>query len=318
MPSFSPAKDVPSLKGKVCLVTGANSGLGEATLTALAQHEPAVLYLAARSHTKAEAALSRVKASSSAAASANIQILDLDLASLASVKAAAARVTSEVDRLDVLQLNAGIAMVPNSITNEGYEVHMGTNYVGHALLTQLLMPVMLKTATLPDADVRIVSMSSVAHKMFASRTGIFFDELKTEMKTHPSYELYGQACLAKVLFGYELAKRYPQITTTSMHPGTVKSNIWTGAKGINSWFASIVIKPLVALTGVTNEEGAKNQLWCQVSKEVDNGRYYEPIGKAGKEGPLSRDDAMSKKLWQWTEKELLAHGAPGWPDRKSA
>jgi NAD(P)-dependent dehydrogenase (short-subunit alcohol dehydrogenase family) len=314
MPKFAPAKDIPNLQGKVCLVTGANSGLGEATLAALARHEPATLYLAARSHAKAEAALSRVRATSAAAAAADIRILDLDLASFDSIKAAAARVKSEVDRLDILQLNAGVAMIPHSTTREGYEVQFGTNYLGHALLTQLLMPLLIQTTQLPGgADVRTVSMSSVGHKLFAAKEGIFFDELKTDMKSHSGSELYGQANLAKTLFAYELAKRYPQITSSSLHPGTVKSNVWAGEKGVNTLINYLIVKPLVALTGVSNEEGARTQLWCTFSNEVENGRYYEPVGKAGKDGPLSRDDALSAKLWEWTDKELQAHGAPGWP-----
>ncbi|KAJ9606760.1 hypothetical protein H2200_008769 [Cladophialophora chaetospira] len=311
--TFDPERDIPSLKGKVCLVTGANSGLGEATVAALARHEPAKVYLAARSRDKAETALSRIKATSPAAKVADIQILDLDLASFDSVKKAAARVNAEVGRLDVLQLNAGVAVIPQSTTKEGYEIQFGTNYLGQALLTQLLMPLLLKTAGLPGADVRIVSMSSVGHKNFAPRKGILFDELKTDMGTHSGAELYGQAKLAKTLFAYELAKRYPQITSTSLHPGTVKSNIWSGEKRFNILLNNLIIKPLVALTGVSNEEGAKTQLWCSFSKDVENGRYYEPIGKAGKDGPLSRDDDLSRKLWEWTDRELQEHGTPGWP-----
>ncbi|EXJ58751.1 hypothetical protein A1O7_06181 [Cladophialophora yegresii CBS 114405] len=313
MPKFDPAKDIPNLQGKVCLVTGANSGLGEATVAALAQHGPATLYLAARSHSKAEAALSRIRATSAAAASANIQILDLDLASFHSIKAAAARVQSEVPRLDVLHLNAGVAMIPHTTTREGYEVQFGTNYLGHALLTQLLMSLLVATTRIPGADVRIVSMSSVGHKYFAPKPGIFFDELKTEMRTHSGAELYGSANLAKTLFAYELAKRYPRITACSLHPGTVKSNVWGGEKGVNVLVNYLVVKPLVALTGVSNEEGAKTQLWCSFSKQLESGRYYEPVGKAGKDGPLSRDDELARRLWEWTDKELQAHGAPGWP-----
>ncbi len=310
---FDPVRDIPSLIGKVCLVTGANSGLGEATVAALARHEPARIYLAARSHDKAEAALLRIRATSTEARTAKISILDLDLASFESVKAAAARVNKEVDRLDILQLNAGVAMIPHSTTKEGFEVQFGTNYVGQALLTQLVMPLLLKTARLPDADVRIASISSVGHKTFASKKGILFDEIKTDMKSHSPAELYGQATLGKVLFAYELAKRYPQITSTSMHPGTVKSNIWGGEKGMNIVLNYLVVKPLVALTGVSNEEGAKTQLWCSFSKDVENGRYYEPVGRAGREGPLSRNDEISRKLWEWTETALQAHGSSGWP-----
>ena len=313
MVNFNPAKDIPSLAGKVCLVTGANSGLGEATATALAQHQPATLYLAARSLEKAEAAVARIKATSPAASSANIKILQLDLASFESVKAAAAKVKSEVTRLDQLQLNAGIAMVPHATTKEGYEIQFGTNYLGHALLTQLLMPLLVETAALPDTDVRIVSMSSAAHKLFASKQGVIFDELKSPMTSHGSPELYGQTNLCKTLFAAELAKRYPQITSSSMHPGTVKSNIWSHETTLNVLLSWLVIKPLVYLTAVSNEEGAKNQLWCGTSKEVENGRYYEPVGKVGKDGPLSRNMDLARKLWEWTDGELKANGGKGWP-----
>jgi NAD(P)-dependent dehydrogenase (short-subunit alcohol dehydrogenase family) len=155
MPKFNPLHDIPNLAGKVCLVTGGSSGLGEATIKALAQHKPDKVYLAARSIQKANAALLRIKESSPAARSANIEILDMDLASYDSIKNAAARINKEVPRLDIVHLNAGVAMVPAALTKDGYEVQFGTNYMGHALLTQLLMPKLLQTASLPGADVRV-------------------------------------------------------------------------------------------------------------------------------------------------------------------
>jgi NAD(P)-dependent dehydrogenase (short-subunit alcohol dehydrogenase family) len=311
----SPTTTSISNMRKVLKYLGTYSGLGEATVAALAAHKPAKIYLAARSRSKAEAAISRIRATSAAAASANIDILDLDLASFESVKAAAARVNSEVDRLDILQLNGGIGMTPNNTSQDGYELQFGTNYMGHALLTQLLMPKLLATAKLHDADVRIVSMSSVGHRRFAPEAGILFDDLKTEMKTHSGSELYGQVMLAKVLFARELAKRFPQITSSSLHPGTVKTNVWGGDKGVNWWILNLIVKPLVALTGISSEEGAKTQLWCSFSKDVNNGSYYEPIGIAGKGSKLSRNDKLSRKLWEWTERELEAHASSSWPSR---
>lgn len=312
MSSFDPLTDIPDLNGKVCLVTGANSGLGEATVAALAAHRPAKIYLAARSRSKAEGALERIRATSPEASNTDICILDLDLASFDSVKAAAARVNAEVDRLDILQLNGGIAMLPNDTTKDGFELQFGTNYLGHALLTQLLMPTLLATAHLPGADVRIVSMSSVGHKHFATKEGIHFDELRTLMETQNGSTLYAQAMLAKILFCRELARRYPQITSSSLHPGTVLSNVWNGVTNA-SWFTRLLFAVVVPFAGVSNEEGAKTQLWCSFSQDVDNGAYYEPIGKAGQDSPLSRDPELARKLWDWTEKTLGEYGAPGWP-----
>ncbi|KAM0330231.1 hypothetical protein ACHAQA_004407 [Verticillium albo-atrum] len=313
MHSFNPQKDIPNLAGKVFLVTGGNSGLGEATIAAIAQHNPAKIYLGARSVAKAKEAITRIRAASPEAASANIEILELDLASLKSVEAAASRLNSSTDRLDVLQLSGGIAMPPHDTTKDGYEVQLGVNYMGHAMLTQLLAPKLLATAKLPGADVRIVSISSVAHKVFAPKAGILFDELKTDMSGHSGRELYGQSMLAKALFTHELAKRYPQITSSSLHPGTVKSSVWGGDKDVNWLVNKLLVKPLVALTGVSVEEGVKTQLWCSFSKDVQSGNYYEPVGKVGQEGKLTRDDVLSERLWKWTEEELRVSGAAGWP-----
>ena len=301
--TFDPDRDIPDLHEKVCLVTGGNSGLGEATIKALAKHHPKKLYLAARSRTKAEDALQRIKASSEVAASANIEILDLDLASLKSVKMAAARINTEVDRLDILQLNGGIAMIPPDTTKDGYEIQFGTNYLGHALLTHLLMPKLLATAAMPGADVRVVCMSSVGHHSTVNE-GICFEKLKTNMGAEGGRKLYGQAMVAKCLFAYELAKRYPEITSSSLHPGTVKTAVWGGDKDLIWLVRKMLIDPFVALTGVSEDEGAKTQLWCSFSQDVKSGYYYEPVGKGGKESKFARDDVLSRRLWDWTEKEL--------------
>ncbi|OKL62664.1 hypothetical protein UA08_01178 [Talaromyces atroroseus] len=315
MPRFNPLTDIPDLAGRVCLVTGASSGLGEQTVAQIAQHNPAKIYLAARNRGRAEAAMKRIKATFPAAATSAIEILDLDLASFESIKAAAFRVNKEVDRLDILQLNGGIAVTPHASTQDGYEIQFGTNYLGHALLTQLLMPKLLATTRLPDADVRIVSMSSVGHKSFSAKDGLLFDQLKSDIKTTSGSRLYGQAMLSKALFAFELAKRYPQITSSSLHPGTVKTRVWSGDKDFNPILRYLVINPLVLLSGVSVKEGAKTQLWCSFGKDVRNGAYYEPVGKVGKESALARDAELSRKLWDWTETELKTHGAPGWPEK---
>lgn len=260
MSNFNPQQDIPDLKGKVCLITGGSSGLGEAVVTALAQHNPGKLYLAARSRAKAEAAILRIRASSPAARSANIEILDLDLASFDSVTAAANRISREIDRLDLLQLSAGIGMTLHDTTKDGYEVQFGTNYMGHALLTQLLMPKLLSTVARPNADVRIVSISSTAHKRLAPKAGVLFDELKSDMKGHGGPELYGQAMLTKILFAKELAKRYPTITSTSAHPGLTKTSVWGGEKDVNWLVWNLVAMSFVSIVGVSKEEGAKTQL----------------------------------------------------------
>ncbi|KAK6221924.1 hypothetical protein LQW54_001144 [Pestalotiopsis sp. IQ-011] len=294
-PNFDPSVDIPNLDNRVCLVVGGTSGLGEATAVALARHHPKKLYLTARSRAKSDSTVARIRASSEAAEAANIEIIDLDLSSFESVREA-----------------AGVSLLPHAISTNGYEIQFATNYLGHALLTQLLMPKLLYTATLPGSDVRIISMSSRSHKTWSPQEGILFDELKSPMARRSAFALYGQSTLAKTLFAHQLAKRYPKITSVSLHPGGVKTNVFEGEKGVNWLLYNLVIKPVVLLTGTTPEEGAKTQLWCSVSPDVENGEYYEPVGVLGREGTLTKNDNLSEMLWNWTDKELKASGFSGW------
>ena len=273
------------------------------------KHNPAKVYLAARSKARATEATERIR---STAPDANIEFLELDLASLQSVKSAADRFNAESQRLDLLFLNGGIAATPYAVTEAGYEKQFGTNYLGHALLTQLLMPKLLKTAKEPGADVRVISMSSVGHKSFAPAGGFDFKAIKTDMHEQSGLKIYGQSMLAKTLFAYSLAKRYPQLTTSSLHPGMVRTGVWYGEK--SNPILIMALRPVLRLMGISPEEGARTQLWCGFSKSVKSGSYYEPVGKAGQEGKLSRDDGCAAKLWDWTTEELQQHGGSGWPE----
>lgn len=158
-----------------------------------------------------------------------------------------------------------------------------------------------------------VSISTGVHKVFVPKEGVIFDDLHSSMEKTGGPALYGQAGLAKILITRRLAKMYPKITFSSVHPGGVKSNVYSGTKNVNWFFYNCVLKPMVALRGVTPDEGAKTQLWCSFSKDVVNGSYYEPIGEIDKESELAKDNALASKLWDWTDKELLAQGESGWP-----
>ncbi|KAF2093488.1 NAD(P)-binding protein [Rhizodiscina lignyota] len=303
-PTFHPDTDIPDLAGKVFLVTGGNAGLGKETVLRLAKHNPRNIFLAARDKMKADEAIRDIKKD---APNATITHLSLDLASLKSVRAAAETVISTTDRLDELINNAGVMAVPAAVTQEGYEIQFGTNHIGHFLLTKLLLPLLQRTAALPDSDVRIVNLSSGGH-MHPPWSGILFDgSLEGTMEAYNTFVRYGQSKLANILHVRELAKRYPTIKAIAVHPGGVNTNLsvtfqknhpWVGIPG--AYLQSFVLK--------TAEQGALTQLWAATSPDAVSGKYYVPVARENSGSAYSRNPEMAAKLWDWTEEQLAKHG----------
>ncbi|KAL5612147.1 hypothetical protein BROUX41_000309 [Berkeleyomyces rouxiae] len=295
---FNAATDIPSLKGKVVLVTGGNIGLGKQTVLELAAHEPKSIWVACRDATKAENAIADIKA---AVPAVNVQYLKLDLASFDSVRAAAKAFSAAEERLDILILNAGIMATPPALTKDGYECQFGTNHMGHALLTKLLLPTLVKTAAEPNADVRVVSLASAGHAL--SYSGIDFESLKQPgANATAAYTRYGQSKLANILFARQLAVAYPQIKAVSVHPGIVRTNLMNGTTG-TFWLVHRVTS-LANNLFTPVEQGVLNQLWAATAKDVINGEYYTPVGVLGGGSASANDIELAKKLWDWTEKEL--------------
>ena len=300
--NFDPDKDIPDLAHKVIIVTGGNSGCGKETVLRLAKHNPECIHLAARTKAKYNHAMKDIAAM---APNANVKFLELDLASLESVKKATESFLAENDRLDILINNAGIMAHPHGLTKEGYEIQFGTNHMGHAFLTQLLLPIMQRTASQPTSDVRIINVSSFAHN-FALSTGICFGELKTDMRSWNTSRLYGQSKLANILHARELSRRYPDILSVSLHPGRVETNLGN-VMSQTSTFNRKLMRYSDWLSGVLCvQDGALTQLWAAIWKrdEVQTGTYYMPCGKEKAGSKLSNDLGLAKKLWEWTEKEF--------------
>lgn len=318
---FDPSKDIPDLTGKVIIVTGGTNGLGLQSALEFARHGPAHIYIGARNVAKGQDAVESIRSRLEAEKKVvpPITVVDMDLASLDSVRAAALKLRAELPRLDILMLNAGIMAVPPGLTKDGFEIQFGTNHVGHFLLTQLLMPVLERTAAMEGSDVRIVVVSSYGHTAYAPAKGIDFDSLRSADKYTPSdanhpnaktenlgpYGRYGQSKLANVLFALSLTKRHPKITSMSLHPGVVSTGLLPGATATPPLIR--VIGGLVQRLGLltTVEEGVKCQLWCAVGEGVKRGTFYMPIGVTGGEHKKwGKDEELAEKLWTWSEEAV--------------
>lgn len=289
--------NVPSQKGQIAVVTGANTGLGYETALALAQKEAKVI-LACRNTTKAENAKSKMLQT---APDADIEVLQLDLSKLSSVRAAAKSYQSKYNRLDLLINNAGVMMPPYTLTEDGFELQFGVNHLGHFLFTGLLLDMILKT---PNA--RIVSLSSIAHK-----SGIInFDDLQSEKKYSAS-KAYGQSKLACLMFAYELQRKlekagYQSTISVAAHPGVSPTEL---IRHMPKWLVSILSATIGRLVTHPPEEGAKPTLMAALDSNVDGGNYFGPTGfnemkgDAGKvdSTDLSKDKAVAEQLWTVSE-----------------
>ena len=314
-------EDIPNLASKVIFITGGmalcfnmviqsrltssvgTAGLGRELIIVLARHNPEHIYFSGRNCASAESLIGETKATNP---NVKVTFLECDLASLDSVERAAKRFTSASQRLDILMCNAGVMALPPGLTKDGYEIHFGTNHLGHALLIKLLLPTMLRTADTPNSDVRIVCLSSLAY-LGHPLSGIAFKDLRTtqDMIVGGLWIRYGQSKLANILYAAELARRYPQITSVSIHPGTYSTGLIQNLAPLK--------KALVYVTNLGNvktpADGVWNQLWAATGNraEITNGEFYEPVGAPGRHDSKSKSQALANELWEWTEKELQGY-----------
>lgn len=288
--------NIPSQKGRIAIVTGANIGLGYETALGLAKKEMTVI-LACRNEKKAAAAKQDILKE---VPSANIDILQIDLSKLDSVRTFAKNYLSKYTQLDLLINNAGVMVPPFSLTEDGFELQMAANYFGHFLLTGLLLDAVLAT---PNS--RIVSLSSIAH-----RSGkINFDDLQSKKK-YSAFQAYSQSKLACLMYGYELQRRLDAAGQTSTistiaHPGASNTNL---AQHLPKW-AVTLFSVLAPLFSHSAKAGAQPTLWAALG-EAKGGDYFGPTsfremkGKAGKVSstPLSKDKEIAQRLWEVSEK----------------
>ncbi|KAL1883247.1 hypothetical protein Daus18300_000305 [Diaporthe australafricana] len=300
---FDLERDVPKLTGKVLLITGGTNGLGAAAAKMLASRNPAKIYITGRNEAAAQKTIAGIKASEVDGSDTILEWIRCDHASLVSVKEAADKILANESRLDVLMANAGIMAHPPGLTADGFELHFGINHVAHALLIRKLLPLLQKTAEL-HGEARIIPVSSLA-LVLAPQGGIVFGDLKTtqEYWVLAKWQRYAQSKLANLLYGRELARRFPEVLTIVADPGPSNTGLVT-----NLGFLDKMIVHLGNINKFLDEgQGHWNQVWAVgvPKNKAISGEMYEPVGIPTKSyTSWCLDEELAARLWDWTEEEI--------------
>lgn len=262
------AADVGDQSGRIAVITGASSGLGLETARILAQHGARVV-LAGRDQARTAAGAEAIRASHPSAA---VETAQLDLASLESVRSAAADLRARFPRLDLLINNAGVMMPPYSLTKDGFELQFGTNHLGHFALTGLLMSSLL---AVPGS--RVVTVSSNGHR--AGRMN--FADLQSS-RHYQKFAAYGRSKLANLMFTYELQRRLAaaraQTIALAAHPGTARTELTRHLGGLSRWAMGPQLGVLNSWWVQDGSMGALPTLRAATDPEAIGGTYYGPDG----------------------------------------
>lgn len=290
------ASNIPDQHGRVAVITGANSGVGFATAKMLAQHGATVV-LACRDHHKAADAQRRIH---QAVPGADLVILDIDLASLDSVRRAAEQLHHAYERVDLLVNNAGLGWLPKTRTSDGFELTLATNHLGHFALTGQLIDLLLDT---PGS--RVVAVTSPAHR----QAKLNLDDLQGEHR-YNKQAAYSQSKLANLLFAYELQRRLEGIDAQTIalaaHPGGARTNFNRNLprpfRGPNYGLFYPLSHPA--------DVGALAILRAATDPNARGGDYYAPNRlrefkghpEARRSSPTSYDQDLQRHLWEASER----------------
>lgn len=280
----------------LCLITGANTGIGRITAIEMAKRGYRLLLLG-RSRERTESTIQEVEQLSTAdpqGQEPNVTFLPVDLGSLRQVDAVAQRVGETFSAIDVLINNAGLAGARGK-TEDGFELAFGVNHLGHFALTTKLLPLLQSASAC-----RVVTVASRAHY---KAPGLDFNRLRQSTSSRTGFPEYQVSKLANVLFASELARRFgsSSFSSFSLHPGVIASDVWRE-----------VPRPIAAIMKCfmqSNEDGAKTSLHCAVSPDAlpHQGAYFDSC-KVKRPSAIARDPQLAAELWQrseaWLEEAL--------------
>lgn len=302
--------NISDLTGKTILITGANSGIGFEAFKVLGA-KGATMIMASRNKAKADQALAAAKVENP---SIQVDFIALDLADLKSVSAAAEAFKKKYQTLDILINNGGVAWHPRKTTADGFELHFGTNHLGHFALGGLLLENLLQA----DAP-RVVSIASIAHRFGK----IHFDDLQLE-KSYNMFASYGQSKMANLLYIFELSrlaqKAGVNLKAIAAHPGMSSTNLATsGIEGHGQNLLATIADRIQGLVTQSAYDGSLPTVRAATDPEAKGGDYYGPrdlfeaIGppvKVGTNDYAKRED-VAARLWQVSEE--LTGIRYGWP-----
>jgi NAD(P)-dependent dehydrogenase (short-subunit alcohol dehydrogenase family) len=283
------AADIPDQSGRVAVITGANSGIGLAAARELARAGARVV-MAVRNVAKGNEAAASIT-------NGQVEVLELDLADLASVRAFAEGYDGDVD---LLINNAGVMAPPRRLTKDGFESQFGTNHLGHFALTGLLLPRLLAAEA-----ARVVTVSSGAHRFGR----IMFDDLQGE-RSYFNWRWYGQSKLANLMFTFELQRRASEagaaLKSLAVHPGYASTNLQFAAP---PWYEQLIMRVTNPIIGQSAEMGALPTLYAATVPDVPDGAFIGPDGFMEQRGHprivtaagKAYDEEAWRRLWEISE-----------------
>jgi NAD(P)-dependent dehydrogenase (short-subunit alcohol dehydrogenase family) len=299
----NPRSDLKDMSGTVCVVTGANSGIGKATATELARLGARVV-MVCRDERRGRDAQAEIQAAAELAHPSRADSVDLEIADLSvqeEVYHLGETLRADYDRLDVLVNNAGVFLESRQETVDGVEATFAINHLAPFLLTHLVLPRIQETAG-RAGEARIVTVSSEAHR----GTSIDFDDLNAET-SYNGLHAYAQSKLANILFTHELARRLENegVLANAVHPGVVNTNIWRGP----GWVARIA--RLFSWLYKRPEEGARSVVYLAASPEVAGitGQYFKET-EVVNPSPEAYDEKAEARLWK-VSREMTGLVEPG-------
>ncbi|CAG7816302.1 unnamed protein product [Allacma fusca] len=300
--SLEDRSDEEDVTGKIVVITGANAGIGKVIALQMAKRSATVV-MACRNLVKAEAVINEIKQT---VLNPTLILVKLDLGDLESVRNCAKEIRDKVDHINILINNAGYYGVSNDLqrTKDGFEMNLGTNHLGHVLLTHLLMDLVKK-----GAPSRIVVVGSLAHE----NAILNVDDINMEIDTRLGFgntRPYNNSKLCNMLFAKTLAKRLEgeNVNTYTLCPGLVNTDLFAG---MPRWQRLAGFSLIMASLGCEPEQSAETILYCALSTKCsqESGRAYR-FGRPWKEADENLKDELAEKVWEVSEKLVGITGSP--------